>query len=239
MGGAVRISVVELIGYREWTESLGNDREWRIQIIQSRLYSMLQHVASRAGGFALPLRYDYMLVVSSNMGPDRHKEMLDELLSIAPTPVRIASACGPTPREAEARASELLRGLEPNMHAYEECGEEEYVATAHIDINDFTRRTSYKDIYDTYKTILDLLGRLYKGIGGLGGLVSYLGGDNVAAFIPGSGVERLAEILDEDLKAGVGIAPTARRALRLAAEALHEIRMSGNKERRIVVRAEP
>ncbi len=238
MGKAVRISVVELIGYRGWTESLGNDREWRIQIIQSRLYSALQYVASRAGGFALPLRYDYMLVVSSNMGPERHREMLDELLSIAPTPVRVASACGSTPRDAEARASEILRGLEPNMHAYEDCSDEEYVATAHIDINDFTSKTDGRDVYGTYRTVLDLLGRLYRDIGRLGGLVSYLGGDNVAAFIPRSSVVKLAEVLDEELKAGVGVAGTARRALRLAAEALHEIRASGNKERRIVVREE-
>lgn len=27
----IRISVIEQIGYREWTETIGTDREWKIQ----------------------------------------------------------------------------------------------------------------------------------------------------------------------------------------------------------------
>jgi Uncharacterized conserved protein len=27
----VKVLSLELVGYREWTESLGHDREWRIQ----------------------------------------------------------------------------------------------------------------------------------------------------------------------------------------------------------------
>ncbi|WP_367834345.1 GTP cyclohydrolase IIa [Vulcanisaeta sp. JCM 16159] len=43
----VQVTIIRLIGYREWTESLGPDREHIIQRVQSQLHNELINVFSR------------------------------------------------------------------------------------------------------------------------------------------------------------------------------------------------
>ncbi|MEB3862090.1 MAG: GTP cyclohydrolase IIa [Desulfurococcales archaeon] len=224
----VRLAVIEFVGYREWTESLGSDREWLIQIIQSEMYALAQRRAAEAGAHVLPMRYDYMMLLASNVGEDQLATILDSIKENSQVPVRMASACGPTPMEAEMRAWNLLRETSPGKLSYNRCSGDERVALAHIDIDNITAMTRKMGATRTYYIVVDLLQKIAEKAGKHGSIVQYLGGDNILAVLPPNShrhiVEELISFNGIDLKAGVGYAPTARTALSLAAEALHEIR---------------
>jgi len=87
---------VEFVGYREWTESLGKDREWFIQLTQSKVYQVIQSYTSGYGGMALPLRYDYQIILLPyDTRVSEFSEGLRKVLqSYSPTPVNALVACG-------------------------------------------------------------------------------------------------------------------------------------------------
>lgn len=230
-----RVAVLEQIGYREWTENLGSDREWLIQSIQAKLYLALQDVASKHGAFVMPTRYDYMLILSSNVSYKAHLEILDVARSISKVEVRLASSCGLSPVEAEMRAFRLLGETEVGGLSYKECPGEEVVAIAHLDINNITGETASDGVSRSYHRVLSLLGRIARIAEGGGGIAQYLGGDNILVILPPVNYMTVAERLveEDDLKAGIGVSRTARDALRLAASALRELRHT--RDRRILV----
>jgi len=224
---------LELVGYREWTESIGDDREWVIQKTQAVLYAGVQDAAARRGGFVLPLRYDYMVVVASGLDDRDLASVVEVAQDNSPVPVRLAVACGSTPVEALDRAWGVLGEVPEGMMFYEACEGPEYVAVGHLDINGITEATRSQGVVKTYNTIVRVLGELSSRASERGGLAQYLGGDNVLVLLPLEGRRELVEELVEidDLKAGVGVAASARRALALAARALHEIRVGRVRER--------
>ena len=233
----IRVSVVELVGYREWTEKLGPDREWFIQVSQSETYARAQRVAARAGAHILPLRYDYMLVLASSIDESQHREIVEEIRDAAPVPVRASSACDRDPLAAESKAWGLLSKLGPGSVFFDECDGEEMVAIAHVDIDDIMEETRRNGAVKTYNKVIDLLHKLALRVEEWGGLAQYLGGDNVLVVLPPSNYKEVsAELLSvrPGLKAGVGVSRKARMALQLAADALHEIRTRGGE--RIIYR---
>lgn len=224
----VRLGVIEFIGYREWTESLGNDREWLIQIIQSEVYALAQRRASESGAHVLPMRYDYMILLASNVSEEGMRKILDAVSENSQVPVRMASTCGSTPIEAELNAWKLLSSTEPGRVAYEDCSDEESIVLAHLDIDNVSGMTKEMGTVRTYYLVVDLLHRVALKAERYGSIVQYLGGDNILTVLPAEGyhkvVNELINVNEVMLKAGVGIAYRARDALMLAAEALHEIR---------------
>ncbi len=228
-----RVTVLEQIGYREWTESLGFDREWLIQESQTRLYKELQSVSAKAGGFALPLRYDYMILLTSNIAPEVHAELLEVARQHSRVSVRLASSCGASPLEAEVRALKLLSNTEPGGFTYESCRGVELVVMAHLDINNITRITREVGVIRTYHSTINMVSKLSTVLERGGGIIQYLGGDNMLVILPTVNYIPLLESLVsvENLKAGVGAARSAREALKLAAKALHDIR--SNRDTRV------
>jgi len=227
-----RITVLEQIGYREWTESLGSDREWLIQRVQAELYLALQDIATRYGAFSMPTRYDYMLILSSNLSYEAHMEILDVAKSNSKVGVRMASSCGLNPMEAEYRAFKLLSETEIGSLAFATCPGEEIVVIAHLDLNNITKTTAYEGVARSYHKILNIIGKLASIAEDEGSIVQYLGGDNILIILPPTNYMNTAKKLIEvdDLKAGIGVSRTAREALRLAAKALHNLRLTRNRK---------
>jgi len=230
---ASRISVLELMGYREWTESLGPDREWRIQSTQARLYAKVQEEAAKHGAFVLPTRYDFMLILSSNVDLLGLRKILRVAASESPVPVRMGSACSSTPLSAEEAAFNLLQEAAPGKVEYEECRNGEAAAVAHVDLNNVTDLTLKLGAYKAYRMIVELVERIGGRLAQAGAMVQYLGGDNLLIVLP---VDSTYDLVWEavkygDLKAGVGVSRTYRKALELAADALHAIRTGVVRER--------
>ncbi len=226
----IRISIIEQIGYREWTETIGTDREWKIQEIQARIYQETQRIASRFGGFVLPLRYDYMTILSSNLNEDNEREILEVVSSLSPVAVRLSSDIGNTPLEAENNAWSHISKIEPGKLGHFGNGNE-FVVVSHIDLNGLTPITQKIGTFRTYGKMLQILEKINYIAEENGGIAQYLGGDNILVILPDSNYEDLVVkmISTDDLKAGIAIANKAREAMKLAAEALHEIRITRNK----------
>ncbi len=237
-GYGVRIAVIEQVGYREWTESLGNDREWYIQVTQSRVYRAGQEAAAKVGGFLLPVRYDIMLLLSSGIGVEGHREVFNAISGVSEVPVRMASACSETPSEAVDSAWRMLVASDRSF-SYVDCGLRESSTVAHIDINGITGLTAKLGPLRTYYMVVEVVSSVKKAAESYGAIVQYLGGDNLLAVLPPSiDPERVTEKLieTEDLKAGVGVSMYPRRSLALAAEALHMIRAGLSQEKIVVLR---
>jgi GTP cyclohydrolase IIa len=231
---ATRLALIELVGYREWTEELGEDREWAIQLTQASLYRAAQDAAKEHGGFVIPLRYDYMVLLASSLDEAAHRDVVGAVASESPVPVRAASYCALSPLEALQGAQGVLRTLEPGGLKVAECRHGEATAVAHVDVNNITGETARKGAYDAFIGVLRLHYALAEEAWRVGAIVQYLGGDNILVVLPPEKpLETTRRILGriedalmpgDGLKAGVGLADLPREALRLAAKALHDIR---------------
>ncbi len=225
---AVRIAVIELIKYREWTETLGSDREWLIQKTQADIYRATQLKASELGGFVIPIRYDYMILLASGLTEKDHKKILKVVQRYSPVEVRMASACSETPLASEEAASNLLLQTSPGEVYFDDCPQKEVAVIGHIDADDITSLTRSIGAYKAYMKVFEVLTYLRSNLSKWGAIAEYLGGDNILAVLPPSdyhqALETIKDIGDLKLKVGVGIAPNFRKALMLAAEALSDIR---------------
>ncbi len=217
-----RITLIKLLEYREWTESLGHDREWIIQTNQSRIYSLLQQLFSKRGGFIIPIRYDYYVALSNGIDADTHREILLEIESAAPRGIRIVSLTHKYPFSAQLIATRLL-GETTEKFIYLD-GEEDENVVLHIDFNNITGMTYMTSIYETYMKIMQFYTQTMYAAARLGGIASYLGGDNMLAIMNRDLVKGFLEIIPSYVKVGIGISYVPRRALELAAEALGKIR---------------
>lgn len=220
----VKIGVLELNGYREWTESIGSDREWIIQTIQANVYKLLQDEISRLQGFVMPLRYDYMVLVVEGVDNSSVVGVVNKISRVLPVPVRLSIACGKTPYQAQVNATRRLVEEDCKI-CLEEC-DATGIAVAHFDVNNFSKLIHRLSIYDTFVEVEHLCLRLSREIRDLGGLTQYLGGDNILSFISIDALDKVKELASTipELKVGIGISSTARGALKLASRALDFIR---------------
>ena len=231
----MRIALVELVGYREWTESLGHDREWIIQAQQASVYSSLMVAASEMGGFVFPLRYDYLLVVSTGLGRRAHERLLDTVRLVSRLPVRMASVPGGRPREAVLEAQRVLHDVEPGVLHFSE-GDDGITVLAHVDINNISARTRAEGLPGSLLVIHELVSGIARLADRYGGIAQYLGGDNVLVLLPDENYEGFASNAVDmfDVKVGIGISRAPREAMKLSSWALHKIR-SGEEKNKIVI----
>ncbi len=217
-----RITIVELHRYREWTEKIGYDREWIIQDRQSSFYNLLQKIFSKYNGFAIPLRYDYYIVLSNGISREVHLDIHNILSKKSPVTVRMVSVPHPYPLIGQLIGTQVLSATSSNFVFYE--GEEDPVVLMHIDVNGITRMTYETSIYEAYTAIIEFFSYVADTVLRYGGIASYLGGDNILAVLPVETYEDYLSILPDYVKIGVGISLKPRKAMELATRALDEIR---------------
>ncbi len=230
----VLIGIIRFEGYREWTESLGPDREWYIQLVQAKTYSVIQSFAADHDGLALPLRYDVQVIIlPPYQDPvDLREHLLNVLRPYSPTPVRITFLCGPVPEALERvrQDEELSEG--------ETC-DSSPLAVAHADVNYFTKATYHNGPYLPYVEILKLVSHYAERLK-TKALIQYLGGDNIAALTGPKDVQEVVNELTrvEGVKVGVGISRSPRKAFSLAAKALTTIREGGRIRKYLILQEE-
>lgn len=79
----VQVTIIRLIGYREWTETLGSDREHVIQGIQAQLHRELVNGFSKVNAWAHPLRYDYLFAITNGVNREGLMSVIKDLASTA------------------------------------------------------------------------------------------------------------------------------------------------------------
>ncbi len=227
-----RITLLEKIGYREWTETLGNDREWIIQLTQAKFYASMQEYVSKLEAYAVPLRYDYQLIITTGLTREQHANILDHARSITMLPIRLVSISDDHPKRALEKAYTILHNTEPGELTFME-GHDGLTAVAHVDINGISATTRKEGIAESLSLINELVYEVSKTSLKHGGIAQYLGGDNIIVLLPDHGYESLIEEIasNRNLKVGVGISFKPRNAMKLATKALDLIRkgkVSGN-----------
>lgn len=206
--------LVKLVGFRLWTESLGYDREWLIQLTQTSIYHELQALSKDFNGYALPLRYDVQVVILPiDAGVSKFlSDVKNSLSSKSPVPVSVEAYCG-LPHEV------LNNGFNVVCQPRDLC-------VAHIDLNDFTAKTDHRGIYQPYVEVLKLVSELASKLSS-NAIVQYLGGDNIVALTDPKYVNLLIDnVLNYDVKLGIGMSRYPRKAFELATKALDSLRSS-------------
>ncbi len=158
----VQVTIIRLIGYREWTESLGPDREHIIQRVQSQLHNELVNVFSRVNAWAHPLRYDYLLAITNGLSNGELTSILRELSNYSPVPLSSGSYADVNPRVAEREAFRLAIKAGPG-ESLVNGSDDGIVAIAHIDLIDSTSSTAWTSSYQLYEHVWGVVNqvRLY------------------------------------------------------------------------------
>ncbi len=220
----VLVGVIRFVGYREWTESLGPDREWYIQVVQSKIYQVNQLYTAEYEGLALPLRYDIQLVIlPGNINVKKYVNGLKYILKpYSPTPLKVTLLCGPVPDVIEK-----VKTYEELGDYYEPCRPVD-VVVAHADLNYFTQKTFSHGPYVTYVEMMKLVSHFANVLENKA-IVQYLGGDNLAIITSKEKMKDVIQTLTKwnGIKVGVGISPYPRKAFAMAAKALSKIRAEG------------
>ena len=213
---------MRLKGYREWTESLGSDREWKIQSVQHAMASRISELAASIGSFAIPHRYDSFVLLTDGVKGDDVDGVIRGFSSFSPVGVEVCHGFGEDYLQALGNCYDDRYGGAPDSE----------VAVAHFDLDGFT---DLKDGAEAYVRAVKLVAEAQGFFLPRGALIHYLGGDNVVAFLPPGELGLIEDFLrgKPGIKVGVGRGRTAREALSLAAEGLDGIRRSRPRERKM------
>ena len=222
-----RLTIIKLLGYREWTESLGDDREWIIQTNQSKTYTLIQQLFSKKQGFAIPIRYDYYIALSNGIDKETHREILLEIESIAPSGVKIVSLTHKYPFTAQLLGTRILEESSEKLVYID--GKEDENIILHIDFNDITAMTYMTSVFETYMKIMSFYTNITYAAARLGGITTYLGGDNMIAIMNKDTLREFINNIPSYVKIGGGSSYYPRKALELAARALAIIRKNREK----------
>jgi len=239
------MSVIQIDNYGPWTDTLGDDREHRLQILQAELYSLLQEKFANRAGLVFFNRFDEMLAVTNGISKEQHREIQLEVNKHFPFTISMGVGVGRTPFEAQTNASRILQetgsAQSKVRRAKLACGatldeERSYVQIIHIDINGITETcTDRVSAYETTMKVMAIYANLIDSLRHHNSLLFYIGGDNFMGIANGVTMDQITSLLNErhedsqmELKCGIGIAKTGRKAAELATMNLHKIRQDRN-----------
>lgn len=219
----IGIGVIHLSNYESWIKSKGFDREWIVQCLQAHFYEKLSLEAATINAFGFPFTYDTYVVILNSIEVSKFLELAVKLLDLAPVSLVFYYGCGTTYLDALNNLKIVNADYDGGVGV---CGEE--TAVAHVDMDRYNALKESRGLH----YVAMLIKRVYHEVSRTatvhGGLAYYAGGDNVICFIPRTNIKDFVnDLLNRirNIKIGVGIAKTPRRALELAAEALEEIRI--------------
>jgi len=234
---------MQLDNYGPWTGTLGSDREHRLQILQSDLYSAIQQKFAERYGLVFFNRFDEMLAVTNGITLEEHKEIQLALEERFPVTMSMAIGVAPSPYEAQLSASKLLQqegsAQSPTRSGVIACErtlrlDNSHVQVMHFDIDRITETlTDHASAYQTSLHVMTLYADLMKRFREHEALIFFAGGDNFIGVANGLLTREIESVIQEyrarniSLKCGIGIARTGRKAAELAAANLDLIR-AGN-----------
>jgi len=247
-----QITVIKLEGYGAWTLTLGSDREYALQILQSKMYADLQECFSAKNGLVFSNRFDEFIAVTNEISLHDHKEIHDRFSKKNESiKISITIGTGKTPLEADKAIQAIKRdtknmifpniyGIQENfkVHEGQQTNElENYnshnnLKILHIDVNSSTSITKNLSTYE----ITNLIMRLYLALSDSfleeDSLTFFLGGDNFMIVAKNDiQIKKITEMVNFlisstgiKLNCGIGNGINARRAAEKATKSLDSIR---------------
>ena len=240
----VQLTIIQIDNYGPWTNTLGNDREHQLQILQSNLYSLLQESFAAKNGLVFFNRFDEMLAVTNGITEEEHLEVQKQVRDHFPITVSMGVGVAETPFEAQMKASKLLQkagsAQSTDRRNVLACTRtlsltEAYVQVIHVDVDGITRKmTDQASAFETSLNVMSVYTDLMRLFKQHGALLFFVGGDNFMGVANGVSVDLIGAVLQGymsenlQLKCGVGIATTGRKAAQLATMNLELIRNRRN-----------
>jgi GTP cyclohydrolase IIa len=236
----IQLTLVQIDNYGPWTVTPEPRSESEIQALQAGLFADLERSFASRGGLVFQTRFDNMLAITNGIDLDAHRGIQKGINSKFPVTVSMGIGAAATPYEAQMSATMALQHAGSSRSAKRRGAlvgscvgkpDEDWVQIAHMDVNHSAILTDSEPIYNTHlllqRTYLSLMSALLRR----NALVFYTGGDNFMAPSNGLDANELSTVFSEvkrelgvELKAGVGGAPNAEAAARLASEGLHDVR---------------
>jgi GTP cyclohydrolase IIa len=233
MSGKIKTTLIRIDNYGPWTLELGNDREYKLQILQAQLYAHLQRLFAEREGALFYNRFDEMVAVSNGISFEDHSKIQEEVSKNYPFTISMGIGLAEKPYDALEMATKALQrnGVKKVVGEFDESYEKS-VKIAHIDVNNITGNII--DKLSAYETAL-MMNKLNVELSELflnhKALTFFCGGDNFMVIANGVSENEVKDILEKvgknfnlTLKAGIGIARTARKAIELATKGLDSIR---------------
>ena len=247
-------TIIKLEGYGQWTLGLGSDREYSLQILQSKIYAELQELFSDKNGIVFSNRFDEFIAVTNKIDIDSHRK-IHEQVSRNNEKIDISMTIGvdKTPLRSNKNAHYAKNKKEclivPNIYATHDNksskvkaihaktrtaddGDDDYIKILHIDINDSTAITKNLSSYETTNIIINLYSKISNIFLKEECLTFYLGGDNFMALaeenITTEKVKEMVNLITTltkiKLNCGIGVGTTGRKAAEMATKSLDKIR---------------
>ena len=213
-------TIIKLEGYGPWTLGLGSDREYRLQILQSKIYAELQELFSNKNGIVFSNRFDEFVAVTNKIDVDDHRKIYEQFsknnkkigismtIGIDETPLGSNKKAHFIKNKKEylidsniygANKNEFreLNAIVPKTKMNDDCGGCDDVKILHMDINNSTAITSDLSSYE----ITNLIVNLYSNVSNIflqeESLAFYLGGDNFMIIAKKNmTTEKVKEIVD-------------------------------------------
>jgi GTP cyclohydrolase IIa len=234
------VTLVQLDNYGPWTDTLGSDREHRLQILQADLYSAVQERFAERDGLVFFNRFDEMLAVTNGITQTEHERIKQTLQDHFPVTISMAIGVGRNPFQAQMRASKLLQqkgsAQSPERSGVIACErtldiDDSHVQIMHFDIDGVTESlTDHVSAYETSLHVMTIYTELMQLLKERDAMVFFVGGDNFMGVANGLGTQDIEYLLEQyrnrsvKLKCGIGLARTGRKAAELAAKNLDLIR---------------
>jgi GTP cyclohydrolase IIa len=236
----VQVTLIQLDNYGPWTGTLGSDREHRLQILQADLYSAVERSFADKEGLVFFNRFDEMLAISNGITAEEHQKIKDGAQKEFPITMSMAIGVAENPFQAQLKASKLLQEKgsaqspkRSSVIAYERTLDltQSNVQIVHFDIDDITQTlTDRVSAYETSLHVMTIYAELMRLFREHEALLFFVGGDNFMGVANGVSVEEIDSLLVQyrtrniELKCGIGIARTGRKAAVLATMNLDLIR---------------
>lgn len=243
----IQITILKIEGYGPWTLKLGSDREGQLQIFQANLYSQLQKIFSERDSIVYFNRFDELIAISNGLSLEDHLAIEREITDIfKDLNISMSIGIGKTPFEANIAAyhsrknnklvinSKLVYADDEVRSLYDDANQlpkDMFTQILHLDIDNSTKVSNVQSPYEITSRIMKMFSNLIELFVEQKAMTFFVGGDNFMAISNTVTKEKALEIIGKiykteniKLNCGIGVAPTGRKAVQAATEALDTIR---------------
>ena len=245
----IQLTIIKITGYGSWTQTLGSDREHKLQMLQSSLYKEIQNLFSEKNGLVFSNRFDELFAITNGLSLSDHVEIQKKLAESIDLQLSMTIGYGDSPFEAnlkadKARKSKIILEKKHNIFGYVDGKADQLVQIMHMDVDGSTLISAKKSPYEISSLMFKLYSEMSEFFLTKNCLTFFMGGDNFMIVTSGNGKEHSIKFLDLikekhgiALNCGIGTAKTAREAAKLATKSLdtiRELRDSGKNQQRIL-----
>lgn len=243
----IQITIIKIEGYGPWTLKLGSDREGQLQIFQAKLYGHLQKIFSDRDSIVYFNRFDELIAISNGVSMEDHLAIEREISdTYKDLDISMSIGIGNTPFEANIAAyhsrknnklvvnSKLVYAddaVQSLYHNANQIPKDMLAQILHLDIDNSTKVSNVQSPYEITSRIMKIFTNLIELFIEQKAMTFFVGGDNFMAISNTVTKQKALEIIDKiyeteniKLNCGIGIAPTGRKAVQAATEALDKIR---------------